>query len=80
MVLKWSNGPSREGYAIAIDGSVVGHVSTGMKSPTLTQFLGLGYVPYGHHKIGSEIEIIIRDTPRKARVVKRPFYQPRYKA
>lgn len=70
----------REGYPIAIDGNIVGHVTTGMKSPTLNQFLGLGYVPYGHHKLGSEIEIMIRDTPRKARVVKRPFYQPRYKS
>jgi aminomethyltransferase len=70
----------REGYAIAIDGAVVGHVTTGMKSPTLDQFLGMGYVPYGHHKLGSEIEILIRDKARKARVVKRPFYQPNYKA
>lgn len=70
----------REGYAIALDGAVIGHVTTGMKSPTLDQFLGMGYVPYGHHKIGSEMDILIRDKARKARVVKRPFYQPNYKA
>jgi aminomethyltransferase len=69
----------REGYAITVDGAVVGHVTTGMKSPTLDQFLGMGYVPYGHHKVGSEIEILIRDKARKARVVKRPFYQSNYK-
>jgi aminomethyltransferase len=69
----------REGYEIAIDGAVVGHVTTGMKSPTLDQFLGMGYVPYGHHKLGSEIEILIREKARKARIVKRPFYQPNYK-
>jgi aminomethyltransferase len=51
-----------------------------MKSPTLDRFLGMGYVPYGHHKLGSEIDIVIRDKPRKARIVKRPFYQPQYKA
>jgi aminomethyltransferase len=70
----------REGYPIAIDGEIVGHVTTGMKSPTLDRFLGMGYVPYGHHKLGSEIDIVIRDKPRKARIVKRPFYQPQYKA
>ncbi|MBX2999678.1 MAG: glycine cleavage system aminomethyltransferase GcvT [Caldilineaceae bacterium] len=70
----------REGYAIAINGAVVGHVTTGMKSPTLDQFLGMGYLPYGHHKLGSEIEILIRDKARKAHVVKRPFYQSNYKA
>lgn len=70
----------REHYPIAIDGEVVGHVTTGMKSPTLDRFLGLGYVPNGRHKLGSEIDIVIRDKPRKARIVKRPFYQPQYKA
>ncbi|RME64228.1 MAG: glycine cleavage system aminomethyltransferase GcvT, partial [Caldilineae bacterium] len=32
----------REHYPIAIDGQVVGHVTTGMKSPTLDKFLGMG--------------------------------------
>ncbi len=70
----------REGYPLAVDGVVVGHVTTGMKSPTLDRFLGMGYVPYGHHKQGTEIDVMIRDKPRKARIVKRPFYQPQYKA
>lgn len=69
----------REGYEIAIDGAVVGHVTTGMKSPTLDKFLGLGYVPYGRHKLGTEIDIMIRDKPRRAQIVKRPFYQSKYK-
>jgi glycine cleavage system aminomethyltransferase T len=70
----------REGYTIAIDGATVGHVTTGMKSPTLDRFLGMGYVPYGQHKPGMEIDILIRDRARKARIAKRPFYQPRYKS
>lgn len=69
----------REHYEIASAGKVVGHVTTGMKSPTLDQFLGLGYVPSALSKIGAEIDIIVRGQPKQAKIVKRPFYQPRYK-
>lgn len=69
----------RDHYPIAIEGNVVGYVTTGMKSPTLDKFLGLGYVPRAYTKIGTELDIIVRGQPKKAKVVKRPFYQPRYK-
>jgi len=70
---------AREHYAIAINGQVVGHVTSGMKSPTLDKFLGLGYVPAATSAIGTEIEILVRGQPKKAKIVKRPFYQSRYK-
>jgi len=69
----------REHYPIAIDGTVVGHVTTGMKSPTLDKFVGMGYLPNGQTKFGTTIEIIIRGQAKQAKVVKRPFYQPNYK-
>ena len=69
----------REHYPIAVDGRQVGHVTTGMKSPTLDKFLGLGYVPRAHASTGTIVEVIVRDQPKAARIVKRPFYTPRYK-
>lgn len=69
----------REGYPIAVDGQIVGHVTTGMKSPTLDRFLGLGYVPASYSKLGSPIHILVRDKPKAAQIIKRPFYTPRYK-
>lgn len=69
----------RDHYEIAVDGQVVGYVTTGMKSPTLDQFLGLGYVTRAYSKVGAALDIIVRGQPKKAQVVKRPFYQPRYK-
>ncbi len=39
---------------------VVGQVTTGMKSPTLDKFLGLGYVPSEHSAVGTEIDILVR--------------------
>lgn len=70
---------AREHYPIAVDGQVVGHVTTGMKSPTLDKFLGLGYVPRHLAKLKTELDILVRGQPKRARVVKRPFYTPRYK-
>ena len=72
-------GVPREHYDIAVDGEIVGYVTTGMKSPTLGKFLGMGYVPRKYIKIGTPIDIMVRGKPRRAKVVKRPFYKPRYK-
>ena len=69
----------REHYEIAVDGQVVGYVTTGMKSPTLDKFVGLGYVPPVYQKLGTEIDILVRGATKKAKVVRRPFYKPRYK-
>lgn len=69
----------RDHYEIAVGGNVVGYVTTGMKSPTLDKFLGLGYVSRDYAKPGTELDILVRGQPKKAKVVKRPFYQPRYK-
>ena len=70
----------RDGYALAVGGETVGHVTTGMKSPTLDTFLGMGYLPRGLTKVGTEIDVVVRDKPRRARIVKRPFYRPQYKS
>jgi aminomethyltransferase len=70
----------REHYAIAANGTTIGYVTTGMKSPTLDKFVGMGYVPNGYNTLGTEIEIMIRGQAKKAKVVKRPLYQPQYKS
>ncbi len=72
-------GVPREHYPVAIDGQVVGWVTTGMKAPTLDAFLALAYVPAANAKLGSEVDVVIRDQPKKAKVVKRPFYTPAYR-
>jgi aminomethyltransferase len=68
----------REHYDLANNGQTIGRVTSGMKSPTLEKFLGLGYVPAAHSALGAEIDVIVRGQPKKAKIVKRPFYQPRY--
>lgn len=73
-------GVARGGYPIhRVGGEQVGHVTTGMPSPTLGKPLGLGYGPTELSGEGSELDIIIRGKPVRARVVETPFYKPRYK-
>src|SRR6266545_954972 len=73
-------GIARGGYDIrGVDGERIGYVTTGMPSPTLGKNLGLGYVPTALATEGSEFNVIVRDKPVRARVVKTPFYKPRYK-
>ncbi len=73
-------GVARSGYPIHdLHGNPVGHVTTGMPSPTLNKPLGMGYVPTELSTVGSQFHVIIREKPVLAEVVKMPFYTPRYK-
>ncbi|MEA3334480.1 MAG: glycine cleavage system aminomethyltransferase GcvT [Chloroflexota bacterium] len=69
----------RAGYQVAVDGTVVGQVTTGMKSPTTGRFVGLAYVPAESSRLNTEIDIIVRDKPKRAVVVRRPFYLAAYR-
>jgi aminomethyltransferase len=64
-------GIPRAGMRIA-EGGVV---TSGTLSPMLEIGIGLGYVPSGLAEPGSEITIDLRGRPRRARIVKKPFYR-----
>ena len=73
-------GIARGGYEIrGVDGERVGYVTTGMPAPSLGKNLGLGYVPAALASEGAEFDVVVRERPVRARVVKTPFYKPRYK-
>lgn len=73
-------GIARGGYQIlSVAGEPVGEVTTGMPSPTLGKNFGLGFVPPALAGEGSEFDVVVRERPVRARVVKTPFYKPRYK-
>lgn len=73
-------GIARAGYPIhSVDGIRIGEVTTGMHAPTIGKPLGMGYVPVELSKPDSEFDVIIREKPVRVRVVKMPFYKPRYK-
>lgn len=67
-------GIPRHDYAIAdADGNTIGKVTSGTQSPSLNKAIGMGYVTPAFAKADSEIFVIIRDKPVKAKVVKIPF-------
>lgn len=67
-------GIPRQHYPIAApDGTIIGEVTSGTQSPTLQKAIGMGYVSTPYAAPESEIHIIIREQPIKARVVSLPF-------
>jgi aminomethyltransferase len=72
-------GLAREEYPVLTNGEEIGVVTTGMYSPTTSRYLGMALVLREFSKIGTEIEIQIRNKLVKAEIVKRPFYIPAYR-
>jgi len=71
-------GVPRHGFEVQRDGQAVGVVTSGTFSPTLKQAIALAYVDKNEAKlnaIGTELDIMIRNSPCKAKVVKTPFYR-----
>lgn len=54
-------------------GNVIGEVTSGTQSPSLSKAIGMGYVASAFSKPDTEIYIEIRDKAIKAKVVKVPF-------
>jgi aminomethyltransferase len=52
-----------------------GDVTSGTHSPLLDIGIGMGYVPAAQAKPETELTIDVRGRPRRARVVKKPFYK-----
>ena len=66
-------GIPRQGCVIKKDGKEVGVVTSGTMSPCLNRGIAMGYVKPDFREKDSILEIIIRDKPVKAMVVKPPF-------
>ncbi len=64
-------GVARQGYDILSDGIAIGRVTSGTHSPTLKRSIGMGYV---EGPVGA-IEVLIREKPVAAKIVKMPFYK-----
>jgi aminomethyltransferase len=52
-----------------------GLVTSGTLSPTLDVAIGLGYVPAALAEADTEITVDLRGRPRRARIVRKPFYK-----
>lgn len=68
-------GIPRPHYEIYHNGELVGRVTSGTYSPSLRKGIGMGYVNVPHHRVGTELEIKVRDRLEKAIIVRTPFYK-----
>ncbi len=68
-------GVPRPEYPVSFEGKVVGRVTSGTMSPSLRRGIGMAYVEPSLRDVGTEIDIMIRERPVKAVVVKPPFYK-----
>jgi len=66
-------GIPRHGCEIHKDGKKVGIVTSGTLSPCLNTGIAMGYVDPACREVGTVLEIMVRDKPVKAKVIKPPF-------
>lgn len=72
-------GIPRHGYEVAVNGKVIGVVTTGYFSPTLKKNIGIALIEASYSDLGTEIDILIRNKPVKAEVISKKFYTKNYK-
>lgn len=66
-------GIPREEYEIQKDGKKIGHVTTGYMSPTLKKNIGNALISTEFTELGTEIDIMIRNKPVKAKIIDKNF-------
>jgi len=65
---------ARHGHRLLRDGAAVGQVTSGSFAPSLERFIAMGYVRVDLAPVGTEIEVEVRGTGHRVRVVPTPFY------
>jgi glycine cleavage system T protein (aminomethyltransferase) len=72
--------PARENTEITdLKGGLIGKVTSGGFGPTLGGPICMGYVHSSHAAPGIEVQLVVRGSPRSARVAELPFVPHRYK-
>ena len=71
--------PARDGTEI-LDGSGarIGHITSGGFGPSIDRPIAMGYIASAHAAVGTAVSLMVRGTPRPARVVSLPFVAHRY--
>ncbi len=68
-------GIPRDGFKIQKNGKEIGYVTSGSFIPTTKKNIAMAYVETEFSTIDTELDIVIRDKPTKAKVVALPFYK-----
>ena len=79
VALKVTGAPAREGAEIAsTDGAVIGRVTSGGFSPSLSEPISLAFVPPAFAAVGQRLNALVRGKAQPAEVVALPFVPNRY--
>jgi aminomethyltransferase len=69
-------GVPRTGYELTdAEGEPIGHVTSGTMSPTLSEPIGLGYLPLDYADPGTPVEVVVRGEGKRASVTELPFLE-----
>ncbi len=63
----------RQGYEIAVNGEIVGNITSGTLSPVLDKPIALGYVKAEYTEIDNTVNWVIRNKKIPAKVIQLPF-------
>jgi len=70
-------GPNNEFWPISVFGQRIGQVTSAIYSPRLEANIALAMVQIDNSSIDSRVEVVTPDGSRNARIVPKPFYDPR---
>jgi aminomethyltransferase len=73
--MKEKGPPPRPHYSVFENGERIGKVTSGTLSPSLNWGVGMAYVSAPHAKIGTQIDIEIRERKFPATIEKKPLYK-----
>ncbi|HZS81885.1 MAG TPA: glycine cleavage system aminomethyltransferase GcvT [Stellaceae bacterium] len=77
-ILPEGRAPAREHTEIVAGGRRIGEVTSGGFGPSVNGPIAMGYVETAFAAPGTAVELVVRGTPRPAKIVKLPFVAPRY--
>ena len=71
------SGPNTVFWNVKKDGASIGTVTSAVYSPRLDQNIALALIAAEHAVLGDRVDILVDDQPARARIVDRPFYDPK---
>lgn len=72
-------GIMREGYNVYHGDTLVGFITTGYKAPSTGKTVALAMIDRPYDKLGTNLEVEIRNKRKKVTVIKKKFYSKNYK-
>ena len=70
-------GPNTQFWPVAVNGEVIGKVTSAVYSPRLKKNIALAMVPIAHSAVGTACTVQLTGETRSGTIVPKPFYDPK---